>query len=426
MNARILSFACACLVGAAMPAWAVYNQQVVLTGGPGLASAQISFSTDDGQPVTVTTEEDEDRRIAYLTFSGDSGAAGTLRVTSDGATTTYRLPAAAAGQVIRVDTATNQVRLDPAPAAAQAPTRIGTNVSAFYGLSEMEVPSIASGAVLSTDDGERPLSKSDDALKVDTYGMQLTMPLGETGLRAQVVWAHYEGDDDDRAESAPVSGGGIDNAIVFQSQSEAYGTGLNGGLLPLETFGRLEVEGDKFGGGLSWPCAHIENVTGTLGLYYQSTDLDQDQFDNFTTVDVNARRSARVSQDAWIAAFGGTWTHGFNDNVGVSLSAGALLQFYDADLKSTQTIQFFTNPDEVLVNEDDDDAVAFGGYFAAGLPMTFGRLSLTPSFIVETGTVTAAVKYPTSGTAVEEGDEVSLDNDNATNWAALLELGYRI
>lgn len=402
----------------AFEALAVYNQEVVLTGGPELASAQISFASADGQTVNVTTKDEDDRRIAYIAFDGDSGSAGTLNVTANGKTQSHKIPAAAAGQVIRVNTSTGVVTVDPAPTPRSAVTPAGPAVSAFYGVGNMEIGSIGSGAVTSSAAGEKPLTESDDNVDVDTYGLDASIQIGDSGMRAHILWASYSGDDDTRAQSAPVAGGGIDNAIVFQQESPTYGTGFNGGLTPAESFGTLKLDGDKYGASLSWPCASMDHVLGTLGLYYQSTDLDQKQFDSFTTVAVNTQRRASVSQDSWLMSFGGTYLYPFNDHVGASISAGALVQLYDANLQSRQEINFFTSPQEILERSDDDDAVAFGGYLAVGLPITFGMFTLTPSFVIETGTASAEVKYPNSGDAVLAGEEVSLDNESTTNWAA--------
>jgi hypothetical protein len=412
----------------AQPTFAVYNQQVVLTGGPELASAQITFTPADGQPVTVTTkEEGDDRRVAYIAFGGNTGSGGTLNITANGRTQSYDLPAASNGQIIRVDTTSGAVTVEPAPPPRTAyEPKIGPmTISGFYGMGNMEVSPIGSSALLNTPDGDSFLSESEEDVGIDTYGVEITVPLGETGLRVHGVWASFSGDEDDRADSAPAVGGGVNNAIVFQQLSPTYGSGLNGGTLPIETNGKLDFDGNKYGGSLSWPCGRIPHMSGTLGIYYGTSDIDQEQADTFTTVAVSSLRKASVSQDSWYITLGGTYLYPFNDVVGVSVSAGAIAQFYDADLKSTQAINFFTDPQEVLETKDDDDATAFGGYFAVAVPVTFGPVVITPTAMIETGTVSAAIEYPESGTDVTNGAHVELDNDSTTNWFTGVNFGIR-
>lgn len=426
MSHRCVRLAALLTLLVALPAHAVYNQQVVIVGGPQLASAQINFKTSDGQTVPVETKQDGERRVGVIVFSGDSGSAGTLTLTAPGAQSrAYSLPKVSSGDVVHIDTATGAVSVEKAPRTASTPNAeprsVGT-LSGFYGWGNVQVPQIGSASLLGSADGDRFLAQTDEDIGVDGYGLQFTLPLG--GLRSQFMWAHYSGDDDDRTESILSPGSGVTNNIGFQQSSDTYGSGFAGGTTPLVTFGALDVDGDKFGGSFSWPCRHIEHVTGTLGIYYGTTDLEQKQFDTFTTAPVSTERKAKVSQDSWFLTLGGDYVYPFNDRIRAALSLGAIAQYYDADLKSTQRINFFTNAPEVLESKDDDDDIAFGAYFSAALPIQFGKFTLTPVWVVETGTVTAQVDYPNSGTAIAAGDHVQLDNDTTTNWIATLGLSY--
>jgi len=179
MRIGVSSLVSLVLAAVVLPAFAVYNQQVVLTGGPEFASAQISFTPADAQTVTVTNKEDDDRRIAYIAFGGNSGSAGTLQVTANGSTQAYTLQATVGGEVIRVNTTTGAVTVDSPAAPRSAATPIGLTIGAFYGLGNMEYDSISSGGVTSTNNGENPLTQSDDNIDVDTYGVELTIPIGE-------------------------------------------------------------------------------------------------------------------------------------------------------------------------------------------------------------------------------------------------------
>jgi hypothetical protein len=412
------------LVLIAMPVLAVYNQQVVLTGGPELASATISFTSADGKTETVTTQAEDDHRVAYIAFGGSSSDAGTLNITANGKTQSFNLPATSGGRVIRVNTLTGAVLVDPASAPAappQAPAS-GVRISMFGGVGSVEVPAIGSAAVQSTVDGESALLKTDDNVDIDAYGLQFDFPIGDKGWRMQLFATSYSGDDDDSAQLAPLAGGGIDTAIVFQQESPTYGTGFFGGLTPVDSYGKLDIEGDKYGLSMSWPCPRFDNVMTNAGVYYQSADLDQKQWDGFVGVDVSSYRHAEVSQDSWLATLGATYVYPFNEHFAATFSAGAMLQYYDANLDSTQEITFFADPTEVLEKHDSDDAWALGGYVGMGLPMTFGRLSVTPSAILESGLVTAQVEYPRSGDEVLAGKEVELQDDNATNWAVTVTI----
>lgn len=411
-------------VAFAAPAFAVYNQQVYVAGGPELDTATISFESEDGQTVTVkdVTNEEDDDVVLLLVFGGDSGRAGNLVINyKDGRTQRIALPAASGGRAIRVNTATGTAVAD-APGTLPPTRRF--NVSVLYGYGDLGIEPISTAAVQSTADGERPLLETDDSLQVDGWGLRFGIPLEREGWQLGVLYADYSGDDDGRRLSAPAPGGGIDNAIVFQQESETYGTGFFGGLVPLETVGKLEIDGSKFGGDFSWPCGSFERVRGTLGLYYMSEDIEERRFDRFTTADVGTERRLDIERNSWLVTAGGTYTYPFNDSLSLNLSGGAIVEFYDADMKSTQTIDFFDDIEE-LRTDDDENSVAFGGYAGLGLTWQIGQFAVVPNFLVEAGTRSVAVEYPTSGDQVLDGREVELDNDSAVNWVASLGLSYQ-
>jgi hypothetical protein len=427
MLERLRAFAVLVLLTLAMPALAVYNQEVIVTGGPELASATITFESADGTPVTVTQEDDDDAIALYIAFDGNKGRAGNLNIRyPDGRTRRIALPATEGGRRLLVNATTGVVTpYTLAPQSPQSTQSAGPSVSAFYGIGETAIESIASPAGLSTAEGERPLQTTDDSLSTDVWGLQATFPfLGRDGWRIGGFYAHYEGDDNMFASSAPAPLGGVDNFIVFQQESDGFGTGFFGGLTPLESYGKLEIDGDKFGVDFSWPCGRIPRMTGTLGLYYQTDDIDQVQFDQFTTVDVGTERRLKVERDSWLLAAGGIYSIPFNDALSLNIAAGGILQFYDAELTSVQTIDFFGTT-ETLRKDDDDDAIAFGAYAGVDLSWRLGNFVVAPGIIAEVGTRSAEVKYPTSGDQVEDGLEVDLDNDSGFNWAATLRIGMQ-
>jgi hypothetical protein len=422
MTTRLRWLSALLLMALALPALAVYNQTVVVTGDPEVASADISFETPDGQAVPTKVEDEDDNRVVYVAFGGNSGRAGNLVLKyPDGRTQRIALPATSDGRTIKVNATTGLV-IAEAPAMPSRGTAPGPGASVFYGYGDVEIASIASAGVISTAGGESPLQKTDDSLNVDPWGIQLNFPLGDRGWRMGVFYTNFSGDDDQHASSAPQAGGGVDNAIVLQQESATYGSGFFGGLEPLDSFSELKIDGDKFGVDLSWPCGHFPRVTGTLGIYYLSENIEQKSFDQFATVEVGTQRKAKVDSDTWVITAGGMYSYPFNDQLALNLFAGAMVQMYDAKLTSTQVIDFF-GAMETLSKTDHDSDTAFGGYAGLSLSWNLGRFTVMPAAIIETGGPTAKVKYPTSGDEVLAGSEVKLDNESSTNWAMTLSIG---
>lgn len=108
LQLTLVSMVAAVLLFIAKPAYAVYTQTVIATGGQSFSGAQISFTTSTGEKGQIQRDPNDNRKIMIVLPDGAQGGSGTLTVTRGGKTSNIAI--SLAGGPVMINTSTGMAR----------------------------------------------------------------------------------------------------------------------------------------------------------------------------------------------------------------------------------------------------------------------------------------------------------------------------
>jgi hypothetical protein len=364
------AFFAALLATAATPAWAVYNQTLVLTGTDAQAvpATSISFTAASGQTVQVQDNDDSDDGIFVLVFPGDSGEGGTLTITrSDGSKTNIMVPPAQPGEHIRVNLDNGTARRAPDSLLAPAPTTVASEPampSAYLigTYDSIKVPQVGAGTLIGAD-SEEFIGLSKKRLTGWSGTGILTFP--ETfGGNVSIGFSYGEADGN---SSGSVAAGAANVGIVYHDFSPNESTGVAVGAAGMDVSTRSELDHMLMFAKFELPGGNNGGDVSPYGkLFYGNYKQRHSSFVETPTYGsaITSESNQRVKEDLFGLELGLRFDTD-NNGVRIGLGGGIMGYYRDAKLRSSQhnICSLCPSPDQqdFTINiEDSDDGFGFG------------------------------------------------------------------
>lgn len=428
------------LILAATPAWAVYNQTMVLTGtnAQAVPASSISFTTAGGETVTVADNDDDNDGVFILVFPGSNAEAGTLNVLrGDGSQASIAVPAAGPGEKIQVnlDTGTaTPVRDQPMsePRTTSTDTAPDTPTATAIGsYDSFEVPRVGAGTRI-TGGGESFVALSKKHLSGWSGMGVLGLPNVMGGkLDFGVMYGEADGNS-----SGTVADDTDSVGIVYHDFSPNNSTGINLGANGLNVSTRAEVDHTSFFARYSLPGGNNGYGFTPFGkLFYSSIDqlhassISSPVFGN--SISTTARQ--KVSENLWGLELGLRLDSDSN-GVRTGFGAGVIGYYRDAKLRSSQhnicTLVACPLPQQnfTIDIDDSDDDFSFGFDVNANIGVGIGggaEIGLIGSLIYFDKL--AKVWNPASGNDLFlDNNPTHLETGSSTVWRAggYLKVGF--
>lgn len=387
------------------PAWAVYNQKVILTGegAEEIPSTSISFTLPDGTAVPVKKDDDEDGGLV-LVFPGDAAEKGTLIVAIPGQQPRrIAVPMVPPGNDLVIDLPRGIAAVVPSGPGDRglAPPKPRVTLNFLGGYGDRFAPQVGAGTLI-FDNGEEFAAQTDERVNGPVAGGSASFPLFSGSGHFNITYAEGE----DRASNATPAGGNIDTGIVFTDFAPSGSTGLFLGNAGLDTNIFRQIEALEIGGGYRHPLDRNAVFNAGLAFTYSLTktdiaarvtsptfgddisadytqSLDDDRFTVFFTLDYDG--SQAVSQGPFVQAGGG---------IG--------LDFYDVGLESRQDVLCNlcggADRDFTINVSDQEDGTAFAARGFAGAGYKFNeKLAISINGFVDHRDKVAQIVNPRTG-----------------------------
>ena len=367
MKSRI-SFASVLALGLfSTPAWAVYNQTMVLSGSDAQAvpSTSLSFTTASGAAVPVQENDDDGDGVFILVFPGSAGEGGTLTVSrGDGSRTTIAIPAAGPGEKIAVnlDTGTaTAVGGAPQPTTARDTSPDTPSALAFGAYESFEAPRVGAGTRI-TSGGESFIGRSKKRLG----GWSGAAVLGLPNIMGGYLDFGFMYGKADGNSSASVAEGTDDVGIVYHDFAPNSSTGLFLGDNGLDVSTRAKVDHQSLFARFMLPGGNNGYGFSPFGkLFYSNIDqlhtssISSPAYGN--AISTTARQ--KVNEDLWGLELGVRMDHDTN-GVRTGIGAGLIGYYRDASLRSSQhnlcSLCASPQQDFTIDIDDDDNDFSFG------------------------------------------------------------------
>lgn len=431
---RTSAFACAIfavVVLTAAPAWAVYDQKIVLVGAgaEGMSADKVSFTTATGQsvPVRAQADDDDDRSTFMLGFPGNAAEGGRLTVGDQ----TYTVPAADFGETLYVDLETGRVGTR-SPGRDYGWTGISLRAGAAYG--EVEAPEVGIGLV-GFGSNERFALQTEDRIPIATTGASLGFDPGFWGVRLSLSGYFGWGDDDASAQVSPDGGAGV----VYGQDVGTTGLLLGNVDLDVAVDTEVDTHGIKLKG--FWPDCGCEwdgwNYVPFTYVAYRG--IDQEHRLNVTSQafanQFSQERHQDVDEKFFEFGVGGMFSRPLSDRLRFNFAASAGGAYRDAELESQEN-NFCSiggcnaNNNQNIDIKDEDDGFTYT--LGAGVNLEWmlapnadgGGLGLDIGTRVNFIGDVAQVHNPVSGNDVLNGETTRLDDDGSLSYAGGVYLAY--
>lgn len=346
-------------LGFTSPAWAVYNQKLIVDTGAGqeVPGSSLVFELPDG--TTAPVEEDDDGSLVIV-FPDDRAEPGVLVVRLPGQPERrIATPAVPRGSDLVVDLPGNTARAVPRSPAGprdRAGSPPGVTLRLFGGLRDSFVPSIGAGTLI-FDNGEDFAAVTDDRIDGPTGGGTASFPL--LGGTATIGGHHFSGDTSASNSTAP--GGTTDVGIVGIDFFPSGSTGLFLGNAGLDT--RADVEQDETLIFLRYAFDQAfasDSLRPFVGLGYESrkTTMMASVTSPSFPGDIFADYSQRLDSDNALASVGLEYDGAGSGNTIFLRASGEVgVVFNNDDLSASQSVvcNLCGPPDEAFTISVSDD-----------------------------------------------------------------------
>ncbi len=427
------------VLGFAGPAWAVYNQQMILTGGgaTSIPGNRISFTTSSGETIPVTDDGDDDDGIFMLVFPGQGAQSGTLVITNpDGTTTSIMVPAGRPGQDISINVPGRTAILVPSGGKPMI-SRDGyddapkTYIRIGGGFASLDVPGVGAGTLIGAD-GESFVGESDSRLS----GLSGSATIGFntdlfSGMNIEMTFGYGEADGE---TSGSVASGTDNVGIVYHDFSPSDSTGVFIGASGLDVTNQVDVEYKKFRlqGGWNMPQGNGASIQPYISLEYMK--IDQDHWSLVTTpsfADITADSTQEVDQKNWSLGVGAMYTKQLESGLTFGFGGGVNAIYRDANLWSQQVnvcgVCGAGNNFTAEINDDESD-ITFGGNLKAnvGFQISDGVAIGLYGQYVYLDKVAKVFNPSTGDDLFVDNNPTHLESASSSNWlgGAFLSIGF--